>query len=106
MEFKYVMIQYGHREIPIIFPTILVHEDIFNAMKTLPNFKQKENLKAVSAGTVHIYPKIVCSGESTTLKLKSRGRRDADIMLLYQYQHGVYEEFSVDTIKQLIIKDE
>lgn len=70
--------------VPIIFPSALVHADVAQAVIMIPAMAA---YKLVSAGEVNLAMKfgnkfmaLTCGGESETLKLKSRGEMDAEII--------------------------
>ena len=72
MKLKYIVIKHNGREIPIIFGEPLT----FNIMS--------KGFTCIAAGTVkfrHEQPS--CSGESSKLKLKNRGKIDEDIIKFY-----------------------
>lgn len=73
------------REVPIMYPDFLVHEDVANAIKAVPGM---ENSTVVSAGSADLGV-MSCSGRSTTLNLESRGRDDEVLINSYPYAHGI-----------------
>lgn len=79
MALKYVIMDDGLLEHPVIFDKIINHNDMANC---LPG-------KAVRAGFCYISniitdedgnPQYVCYGESTSLKLKSDQKKDAELI--------------------------
>jgi len=90
---KYIMIEQPFaagmvRQIPIIFPKTLVHDEVFDSIKALCG----ENCKPVSAGEISLFGgQVRCGGNSETLKISSRGAVDEEIIKLYDYQHGLIE---------------
>lgn len=91
MGFKYIMVEVdrgvaGQQRLPIIFPDVLVHDDVAKAILALPNFS-KQPAKVVSAGTAEAVTAL-CDGESETLKLKS-DETDTDVICSFAYYHGL-----------------
>jgi hypothetical protein len=89
---KYVMfrVKYGavSRDVPVMFPDILVHEEVAKAMiPCLWRHFDSANISLVSAGDFDQI-ECKCSGESTSLGLKARPE-DGDIILRYAYRHGI-----------------
>lgn len=89
---KYVMFfvegELINQAIPVIFPNVLVHEDVAEAVKTMPGM---QNAKPISAGEVTFNPVDCahCDGRSDTLDLASRGERDSRIINLNDYGAGL-----------------
>lgn len=91
---KYIIIDTGTFVIPVIFSELQQHFDVAHALGGLPD-------KVLGAGFCHIditirlganakpEPRYVCSGESISLKVKSRGDEDARILNKYL---GVIQE--------------
>ncbi|MCK5296236.1 MAG: hypothetical protein KAJ75_05040 [Alphaproteobacteria bacterium] len=70
---KYIIIQIKEGETPVLFPKYLFHDIVAE--------KFGKNIKVVSAGKVKLdNGKLECYGESTGLKIKSRGAVDTDIV--------------------------
>lgn len=92
---KYIMLKVEQgeidRELPIIFPDLFVHEDVFKAL--VRNTSPDSNLiitGVASAGFINSADiKSKCYGESTTLKKKSRGQTDDDRIKMLDYFHGI-----------------
>ena len=89
MGFNYIIFrspkQHGViREIPIIYPDILVHSDVAEAMLKVPGM---EKFKPISAGSCTLMA-CSCEGGSSTLKLKSR-KGDHNLINNYPYWHGI-----------------
>lgn len=84
---KYIMMfdQNSKRYFPIIFPSDFVHKHMAGACQG--QLGGAIFLKAVSAGDYNPMTG-VCSGESETLKLKSR-EEDTQIIQCYNYMHGI-----------------
>jgi hypothetical protein len=74
---KYVVIEEGGQENIFLFPSTLQHKDVARRLGGLEPH-------VISAGTVLAEdtdkPGVLCTGESTTLRVKSRGEAD-DILL-------------------------
>lgn len=85
MSFKYIMLNDGLHDIPIIFPDRLVHESVASS---LLQHEEHKNLKVVSAGSVDIGLDCSCYGKSETLKLESRPE-DGRVISMYPYMHGI-----------------
>lgn len=81
---KYIMMQSGDRKIPIIFPDMLIHQDVFLALKQIP---QLENAEVVSAGGITID---VCAvgDDSSSLKVQSKPE-DEDIIEFWDQKRGL-----------------
>lgn len=87
------------REIPLIFPELLVHKDMADLLtrslrRDLPDGRIRE-IKPVAAGflsSVAIGSSAVdvCHGESETLKLASRPE-DSQLIHMYDYEHGIVD---------------
>lgn len=94
MSYKYIMlnVSFGsiEKKIPIIFPDILVHDDIFKVVKAIP---MMETAEVVGAGDIDIFARTI-SSKSVTLKI---GPRDEDIVTInvYEYLHGVLSHSKV-----------
>jgi hypothetical protein len=73
------------QNIPIIFPSDLVHDDVAIACRSINGL---ENTDIVSAGDYDIIDNL-CYGESETLNIKSRLEEDSAIILTYDYVHGI-----------------
>lgn len=88
---KYVMfsVEVGGvtKLVPIIFPDFMVHEDVAIAIKSILEETHKFTPKIESAGDIDL-GRVECSGESETLKLKSRAQ-DSHIINQYNYFHGL-----------------
>jgi len=74
------------REIPIIFPNILVHEDVYNHIQILLDLS-KNDIKPVSAGE-YCPMRGICYGDSFTLKLSSREDKDTNLIKMIDYTGG------------------
>lgn len=85
MDFKYVMLKIGRRHYPIIFPGILVHRHVAEAIRMLPTM---HDAVPVSAGDIRL-DDFQVFGKSETLKLDSRPGVDRQIIHAYPYFHGI-----------------
>jgi hypothetical protein len=85
MGFNYIVIDNGRQLLPIIYPDVLVHDEVAAVIRVLPNFKAGS--KVVSAGSIDI-DVISCSGESSTLNLKS-SPGDEELIDSFPYMHGL-----------------
>jgi hypothetical protein len=108
MEFKYIMMNDGTRDIPFIFPKQVAHVHMLQAMRSLPeNMERRVFWTLVSAGFVTLDFPIRCFGESDSIReedgedsnYQSRPGLDGLIIQLYNYQHG---QFEPETAKILI----
>lgn len=103
MAWKYIIVQVGNREVPLIFPGDLVHRLMFEnyvdyfvgvALELMPQAlvtkEAVENLrkaiKPISAGEIS-FDVGTCSGGSETLGLRAR-EHDAAFIRSYQYHYG------------------
>lgn len=75
--------------IPIIFPGQLVHREVANAL--IPKLRtafSECSICVVSAGDFNLST-LECSGESDTLRLKSRGQEDSTLIRIHDIMHGM-----------------
>lgn len=87
MAWKYVMFKNQLRHIPIIFPSVLVHADVVNQVKTMPGLEQAE---LVSAGFVYLTGTI--DGKpSSSLNLGPQGI-DEMVINNMNYLNGIIRE--------------
>lgn len=92
MGWKYIMLELTapggtKMDFPVIFPDKMVHLEVATVMKLVGPLDGNE-VKVVSAGVIEqLYAKYV-SGESTTLRIKSR-KTDERTINLYNYEHGI-----------------
>jgi hypothetical protein len=86
---KYIVLQVIEggleREIPILFPSFLVHKLVADA---LIGTEGLENATVVSAGDVEA-SSFTCNGKSETLNLTSRGDEDRKLINTVDYFHGI-----------------
>lgn len=87
---KYIMLQkhLGNniiQRIPIIFPSNLVHEDVFYACKNIEGLESTEIVSAGDFNTINCK----CSGKSETLNVKSDSEEDSTIIFTYDYLYGI-----------------
>lgn len=76
MAWKYVMLNNGTLNVPIIFPALLVHADVALAIKAqLPG-----KWAVISAGTIEDITTAGVGGSSETLGTSSRGKIDEKII--------------------------
>lgn len=76
---KYIIFKDSVRKVPIIFPDFINHIDI--AML-------HEDMKALSAGFVTLFPEVKCYGFSEGLQL-GPGIYDSHIIRTFDYTHGL-----------------
>lgn len=90
---KYIVLKTENmigRELPIIFPSILVHSDVAELMQTHISMTTRTKTKVVSAGEINLFGgEVLCSGKSTTLNISSRKDIDEELIKMYNYFHGV-----------------
>lgn len=89
-EFKYIMFKIPgpiERLVPVIFPDLLVHELVGNALKTMKGDQMLAEAEVVSAGSINLGP-VETFGKSTTLKVDAK-ESDAQIIMQYPYWHGM-----------------
>lgn len=89
---KYIIIRIEgrtiNREFPILFPSLMVHAEVFQALKCIP---QLAHATVVSAGEVSLFgTDLTTDGESETLGLKSRPE-DAQAIEMIDYSYGAVE---------------
>lgn len=81
------------KELPIIFPGMLIHEDTARLVKQNLNRKHNINssrIKIVSAGECNFFGNVPnCGGSSDSLKLESRKEVDDELISMYNYTHGI-----------------
>lgn len=91
---KYIVIQAKLKnstiEIPFIFPNMLVHSDIADAMRCNLNLNHSiRNTTIVSAGDLSFLGgRLTCSGKSDTLNVESR-QIDKQLIQTFDYTHGL-----------------
>lgn len=90
---KYVMFEIRHDSIvinvPIMFPDSLVHSLVADEMQRVFKKHRWPNARVVSAGSVTGIDDVYTSGESETLGVASRGKRDQRIIENYDFLHGI-----------------
>lgn len=74
-----------NREVPIMFPNNLVHDEVFERMKKLCDPK----VVCIAAGEVSFFDGVTCSGSSETLNLVSRHATDEELIRMNDYFHGI-----------------
>lgn len=106
MSWKYIVMQVGNREVPVIFPEHMVHSLMAERMKDYfglivleamplglgtPDQLQRltQMFKPVAAGSVELEIG-ACSGGSESLGLEARAD-DARFLRTYNYHHGIKE---------------
>jgi hypothetical protein len=89
MAWKYIMVQVDDRALPIIFPSELVHQEVWQRLR-YPFFqmaKMKDPV-VVGAGFVEGLACCVAVGESETLHIKSRPE-DTQLINNNPYEKGI-----------------
>lgn len=94
MQFKYIIMNDGMLDIPVIFSELISHRDAYRGLKDAVNSPaaSRETPKVVGAGRITLYPKVECYGDSHTLGVVSRGQVDADVIFLYNNNSGFGSE--------------
>ena len=84
---KYLMLRLTHatltRDVPIIFPDMLVHCDIAAVARHIAGL---EGAVPIATGDIHLTA-VSTHGESETLGLEAR-EEDAHTITMYDYFHG------------------
>ena len=85
---KYVMLKRDHcgmeQHVPIIFPTMLSHSDVADAMKNVPELKDAQ---VHSAGEISPMD-MVATGKSITLQVEA-DEDDTQRIMMIDYYHGL-----------------
>lgn len=94
MGWKYIMFENTIGDLkllfPVIFPDKMVHSEVAAVLRHCQPGWHKGGVIPVSAGSIGILEvENSCYGESETLKLKSLGKKDADIINNFNYCHGI-----------------
>lgn len=88
-DWKYIMLEVDGTHVPVLFPPVLVHEDVARHMKAVTEKTLKAPVELVSAGFVTGLIASSCNGKSESLNgLKSRGAIDRALINEYPYAHG------------------
>jgi hypothetical protein len=88
MSWKYIMVKVDDRQIPILFPSELVHADVWKYLRRpFYDAARMGDPSVVSAGFVEGLAVAVSMGESETLDIKSRDE-DARIINNHPYEQG------------------
>lgn len=90
---KYIVYSNGLYNLPIIFPKLLEHRMVDQAMSSMMAMSSMlavNKMEAVSAGFV-ILPECTCHGESATMGLKSR-EADTLIIQMMSYTYGMVDQ--------------
>jgi hypothetical protein len=90
--FKYIILEVDRKEaglqrLPIIYPDILVHAHVAEAIMRLPNFVQHKATVA-SAGEINLTADY-CGGGSETLKIEESDPDDRFLVNSFPYLHGI-----------------
>lgn len=91
---KYVVLKVKvgstEREMPFIFPNLMVHQNVAAYMVGLLHTAHGwDDCEIVAAGEVSLFGGVSCSGGSESLGVKSRGKQDEELFQMYDYLHGV-----------------
>jgi hypothetical protein len=89
MSWKYIMVQVDDRQFPILFPSELVHADVWKrTAKLFYDMSKMKDPEVVSAGFVEGFIVAVACGESETLGIKSRPQ-DTQVINNHPYEKGL-----------------
>jgi hypothetical protein len=84
MEFKYIIFEYMGCELPIIFSSVITHSDVAKGYVGQPISAGEVLFLGTNEDAGGCYEsnviEVKCSGESTTLKLKSRPDIDSELI--------------------------
>ncbi|EIS9096196.1 hypothetical protein L1O59_005101 [Salmonella enterica] len=86
---KYIMLRTGgklKRDIPVIFPDLLVHKDVADAIKGMGSYSGFDGAYIISAGFCNVG--VECFGESESCNAVSRSIDDS-VINTYDYTHGL-----------------
>lgn len=90
MGMKYIVLKIKDREWPIIFPDMMVHSDVAESMQLHVIRFHDERSRVVAAGSISFFGgNVLCSGESETLGIESRGSEDEKLIKMFDYLHGI-----------------
>lgn len=112
MELKYIMMYCKEttRFIPFLFPNNVAHISMVQATRSLPeNLCMGTFWTLSSAGFIDMLT-LKCYGESESCRqyfpgnYKSNGTIDSEIIKLYQWQHGIYDSFTAELLKNQLKK--
>jgi len=76
-------------DIPVVFPALLVHSSVAEALIPLLREAFSAESTPISAGEVSLFDVDECHGQSTTLHLKSRGDDDTQLLRMNDYGVGL-----------------
>ncbi len=93
---KYIVLEVNNkgiiRELPVIFPEIMSHADMFKYMQRQMTIQHHaDSVRCISAGfisSIAVGTAGGCSGKSESLEIASRGEDDKLIQML-DYTHGI-----------------
>lgn len=77
--------------VPVIFPDKLVHADVYRGVRTIMPGWSGRGVRPVSAGRIEHIAAHGIGGDSETLGVSS-DLKDADIIRVYSYMHGMGDE--------------
>jgi hypothetical protein len=89
---KYIVLDTGERELPIIFPDEMNHIDIATAITNLGDYK---SCRLVAGGFIQMGSSL-CFGSSQTLAISSR-IEDQALINGYDYSHGIKDQIDIVT---------
>jgi len=78
------------QELPFMFPDMINHDDFADSMKHELLFNHEIDSEVVSAGFCNFFgSNPSCFGESETLKIGSRTKKDDRLISTFNYEHGL-----------------
>ena len=94
---KYIVLEVDNkgiiRELPVIFPDIMVHADMFKYMQHQMTMQHNvDSVRCVSAGfisSIAVGAAGGCYGKSESLEITSRGEEDDKLIQMLDYTHGI-----------------
>jgi hypothetical protein len=92
MGFKYIVLEIdrksaGRQRLPLIFPDVLVHDEVAAVIRVLPLFDANQT-RVVSAGLITLEA-IYCGGGSETLRIEESDPDDRLLVNSFPYFHGI-----------------
>jgi hypothetical protein len=88
MPYKYIMVQVDDVAIPIIFPGMLVHADVWKYLRRpFYDMAKMKDPEVVGAGFIEGFAGCLTAGESETLHIESRPQ-DVQIINIHPYAYG------------------
>jgi len=87
------------REVPVLFPSELVHRHVADALLKLPGNPYGFENRVAAAGDVTLgIGTVECGGRSSTLNIGSRGEADERLIEMCEYGAGVKAQAAGDLV--------